>query len=68
MEAFRDYESLHGVWEDVYSLHSVPQYVANQRPLLLDPANPFQNVAQVRRLEATWVTIKQCADNFLKTV
>ncbi|XP_035685359.1 2'-5'-oligoadenylate synthase 1A-like [Branchiostoma floridae] len=42
-----DYNSICACWTDNYSIDRVPRDIAIARPLILDPANPYNNVADV---------------------
>ena len=51
-------EELNVIWTEKYSLDQVPEVVSEQRPLLVDPANPFNNVAGG---VAQWPEVSACA-------
>ena len=43
----KDMKDLRIVFEDLYTKDSVPDYVLEESPLLLNPVNPFQNMFEV---------------------
>ena len=43
----KNIKELSVVFEDLYTRDSVPDYVLEQKPLLLNPVNPFQNMFEV---------------------
>ena len=54
-------DSLVCVWEEKYERGDIPWEVLEQRPLIVDPANPFNNVAGG---VAQWPEVSACAKAF----
>ncbi|XP_028412290.1 2'-5'-oligoadenylate synthase 1A-like [Dendronephthya gigantea] len=63
MEALKDYQSLNIFWTENYSAKDIPSQILRQRPLVLDPANPTNNVCSGYH----WEEIRQEAKNVLKS-
>ncbi|XP_028412305.1 2'-5'-oligoadenylate synthase-like protein 2 isoform X4 [Dendronephthya gigantea] len=61
MEALMDYESLNVIWTENYSENDIPSEIKDQRPLVMDPANPTNNVCE----NFEWEEIKEEAKRVL---
>ncbi|XP_078604403.1 2'-5'-oligoadenylate synthase-like protein 2 [Branchiostoma floridae x Branchiostoma japonicum] len=62
LQKLRDYSSICAYWTDNYSFHRV-QTMLGKRPLILDPANPYNNVADRCR---DWDAVARAAKKTLQ--
>ncbi|XP_028407355.1 2'-5'-oligoadenylate synthase 1A-like [Dendronephthya gigantea] len=61
MEALKEYRSLNVTWTTNYSTSQIPSEIRRQRPLVMDPANPTNNVCAT----FDWDEIKEEAGRVL---
>ena len=61
MTALNDYTSLQAIWNDNYQTNEIPRSIQGERPLVMDPANPTNNVCS----NFEWEEIRSAAINVL---
>jgi len=61
MQLFINYRLADCRFKYYYKFKWIPTSIALARPLIMDPANPFNNVAD--KSKVTWLPIVECAKN-----
>ena len=63
MTALTDVTSLHAIWKNNYQTNKIPSSIQKERPLVMDPANPTNNVCS----DFEWEEIRLAAMNVLSS-
>lgn len=63
MEELKNYESLNIIWTKNYSRCEIPGAIRTERPLLMDPANPMNNLGST----FVWEEIENAAKQVLES-
>jgi hypothetical protein len=58
--------SLNIVWNDLYDVSIIPTQLMTQRPLLMDPSNPYVNIAKT--CEIPWAEVVHFAKQALNII
>lgn len=57
MSLLSRFKKLRVVWSNFYTKDDIPGHMLRQRPLLMDPANPFVNVADPKTFDASELAV-----------
>lgn len=65
MEVFVDYKNLEIVWEKYYKKSEVDSKLLQSKPVVLDPANKYNNIAKIKHFEVLAKGAKEALEDQL---